>query len=85
MGTLVLETLYPEGVNPDDWATQKDKFKEEYGGYLNSHNIFVPPPYTKLNPIKIDFASSQLMESIKYNNGQVACYYGFPPHRIKKR
>jgi len=82
MGTLVLETLFPEGVNPEDWAEQKEKFKEEYGGYLNSHNIFVPPPYTKLNPIRIDFASSQLMESIKYNNGQVACYYGVPPHKV---
>lgn len=82
MGTLVLETLIPEGVNPVDWATQKDKFKAEYGGYLNSQQLLVPPPFTKLTPIKIDFAGAQLVESIKYNNGQVACYYGIPPHKV---
>jgi HK97 family phage portal protein len=82
IGTLTLETVIPEGVDATEWSKQSDEFGEKYAGYLNSNKLLVTPPFTKLNPISINFADAELVDTIKYNNGQVACYYGVPPHKV---
>lgn len=82
VGNLTLETLIPEGVDSVEWSKQTDAFAAKYGGYLNSGQMIVTPPFTKLVPININFADAQLIETIKYNNGQVAAYFGIPPHKI---
>jgi len=77
-----LETIVPEGVNPQEWITALDEFDEKYEGYLNAHKTVKVPPFTKLVNIGTNFADAQLIDTIKYNNGQVASYYGIPPHKL---
>lgn len=82
IGNLVLESIIPEGIDAVEWSKQNDAFAEKYGGYLNSNKLLVPPPFTKLTPININFADAQLIETIKYNNGQIAAYYQIPGYKI---
>ncbi len=82
IGNLVLESTIPEGIDAVEWSKQNDVFAEKYGGYLKSNQLITTPPYTKLIFNNINFDDAQLIETIKYNNGQVAAYFGIPPHKI---
>lgn len=80
--TMILETLVPEGVNPKEWQDKIKDFNEKYVGYRNANKTISLPPFTKLTPIPINFVDAEFINTIKYNNGQVAAYYGIPPHKI---
>lgn len=79
---MALETLIPEGVNAKEWSEQIDAFTLKYGSYSNAGKLLIQPPFTKLNPLSINFSDAQFIETIKYNNGQVAAYFGIPQHKL---
>jgi HK97 family phage portal protein len=82
ISTKALETVIPEGINPIEWQNKIIDFNSKYQSYLNANKTIVLPPFTKLTDLNVNFADAQFIDTIKYNNGQVASYYGIPQHKI---
>lgn len=80
--TKVLESTIPEGVDPDTWRKQLTDFEEKYVNYLNSGKVAALPPFTKLNNVGTPPADAEYINTVKYNNGQIASYFGIPQHKI---
>ena len=82
IATKYLETVIPEGINPKEWQAKIADFNAKYQSYLNANKTIVLPPYTRMGSIEINFADAQFIDTIKYNNGQVASYFGIPQHKL---
>lgn len=77
-----LETIIPENISQTKWQEQMSSFLKNKVGITNAGEWLVFPPFTKLVEMKLDFANAQFIETVKYNNSQVASYYGIPQHKI---
>lgn len=82
IATKALETVIPDSINPKEWVAKVDDFNSKYQSYLNANKTVVLPPFTKLVDLNVNFADAQFIDTIKYNNGQVASYYGIPQHKL---
>ena len=82
IATKALETVIPETINSKEWVAKVDDFNTKYQSYLNANKTVVLPPFTKLVDLNVNFADAQFIDTIKYNNGQVASYYGIPQHKL---
>jgi HK97 family phage portal protein len=80
--TKVLESTIPEGVNPIEWEKQREKFAEKYESFLNAGKVANLPAFTKLSDVGTSPKDAEYINTVKYNNGQIASYYGIPQHKI---
>lgn len=80
--TLYIESIVPEGIDPLEWLKTQDSFNTKYGGYNKTGQTMFGAPFTKATVLDINVADAQFIESIKYNNGQVASYFGIPQHKL---
>lgn len=80
--TLYIESVVPDGLDPIEWVKSQDAFNTKYGGYNKTGQTMFGAPFTKATVLDINVADAQFIESIKYNNGQVAAYFGIPQHKI---
>ena len=49
---------------------------------MNSGKVAALPPFTKLNNVGTPPADAEYINTVKYNNGQIASYFGIPQHKI---
>lgn len=82
LGTTYLKTTIPDMVDPKKMQSKFDEFQEKYAGELNSNKTVVLPPFTDLGRFSLDLADAQFIETLKFNNGQVASYFGIPQHKL---
>jgi HK97 family phage portal protein len=87
IGNILVKTVIPsngaEGyVSPKDWQANKKDFKDKYSGFTKSGEPIFLPEFTDIVPLVKSFMDAEFINTIKYNNGQVAAYYGVPPHKI---
>ena len=80
--TKVLESTIPEGVDPETWRNQLSDFEKKYVSYLNGGKVAALPPFSKLINVETPPSDAEYINTIKYNNGQIASYYGIPQHKI---
>lgn len=82
LGTTYLKTTIPDMVDPKKMQSKFDEFQDKYAGELNSNKTVVLPPFTDLGRFSLDLADAQFIDTLKFNNGQVASYYGVPQHKL---
>jgi len=82
LGTTFLKTTIPDMVDPKKMQSKFDEFQDKYAGELNSNKTVVLPPFTDLGRFSLDLADAQFIDTLKFNNGQVASYYGIPQHKL---
>lgn len=82
LGTTYLKTTIPDMVDPKKMQSKFDEFQEKYAGELNSNKTVVLPPFTDLGRFSLDLADAQFIDTLKFNNGQVASYFGIPQHKL---
>lgn len=82
LGTTYLKTTIPDMVDPKKMQAKFDDFQTKYAGELNSNKTVVLPPFTDLGRFSLDLADAQFIETLKFNNGQVASYFGIPQHKL---
>lgn len=73
-----------ETANPIDEATANKTlahWERTYTGPDNAHKVAMLTQGLKFNPIALDARKSQLLESLKYHDIQMAVIYGAPPHK----
>lgn len=80
--SVILESTIPEGIDPKAWQDSITAFEEKYKSYTNAFKVWTLAPFVKANKLDINLLDAQLIETMKYNNSQVSCYYGIPPHKL---
>lgn len=80
--SVILESTVPEGINPQEWQDKMKDFNEKYSAYTNAFKVWSLAPFTKATTLPVNLLDAQFIETMKYNNSQVSCYYGIPPHKL---
>lgn len=59
-----------------------EKWDEKNNGSANSGKIITLPPNAELQELSVSFADAQFIETIKFNDRQIASLYGLSPYQI---
>ena len=82
-GTNVGGVISTDKVLSDEAAERLDAhMRKTYAGLKNSHGVMILEGGAKFEPIKINLADAQFLESRKFQVSEIARWFGVKPHMI---
>jgi len=81
-GTKVLKSSIPDAAFMKTMKEALQQFKTVNVGPSNSGTLISLPPFTEIQELKMDVIDEQFITSQKFNNSQIAGFYGVPGFMI---
>lgn len=73
---------YPDEMDDETFQRLKDDWSARYSGQGNRHKTPILEGGAKFNPMNLNHAESQMLESRKYTRSQIAGLFRVPAHLI---
>jgi HK97 family phage portal protein len=81
-GTKVLKSSIPDAAFQKTVKEGIAQFKTINVGASNAGNIISLPPFCEIQELSLDIIDEAFISSQKFNNSQIASFYGIPAHMI---